>query len=152
MVKREQLKRMGEKADIIIIGWSFGALAGNLLPPPFDYMAVGTSIAKMGWEIAKVYEVDLTWGEIKRIGMILAKGLGAVSTASYIGTGLLKYVPGVNVWVALLMQPPIVGAMSYAAGQSYKKYFEVVLSGGKMSDEQLKVFAEKAFVQRKKAI
>lgn len=107
----------------------------------------------MGWEIAKIYEVDITWGEVKRIGMVLAKGLGAVAAASYVGTGLFKYVPGVNIWVALLVQPPIVGAMSYAAGQSYKKYFEIVLSKGKkLTDEEIRQIAESAFLSRKKIL
>ena len=145
------MEERSSQADKIIAGWSLGGLVGNLLPPPFDSMAVGTAMAKMGWEIAKIYEVKMTFGEIKRIGMVLAKGLGAVAAASYIGTGVFKWVPGVNVWVALLMQPPIVGAMSYAAGQSYKRYFEVIQSKGKtLTDEELKKIAETAFLSRKK--
>lgn len=147
------LEEKSKKADKLIAGWSLGSLAGNLLPPPFDTMAVCTAVAKMGWEIAKIYEVDITWGEVKRIAMVLAKGFGAVATASYVGTGLFKYVPGVNIWVALLVQPPIVGAMSYAAGQSYKKYFEIVLSKGKkLTDEEIRQMAESAFLSRKKIL
>lgn len=152
MITNDQLAEMGKKADKIIAEWSLGSLAGNLLPPPFDYIAVGSAIAKMGWEIAKVYNVDLTFGEIKRIGMLLAKGLGAVGAASYIGTGVFKWIPGVNVWVALLMQPPIVGAISWAAGRAYKRYFELILGNKKMSDKELQKFAEQAFLQRKKLL
>ena len=105
----------------------------------------------MGLKIAEIYNADITWSEIKRIGMLLAKGLGAVAAASYAGTSLLKYVPGVNIWVALLMQPPLVGAMTYAAGHSYKTYFEIVLTKGrKLTDDELKKLAEQAFMTRKK--
>lgn len=150
MVSEARLNTMNEKADKVIATSSLGSLAGNLLPPPFDSMAVGAAIARMGIEIAKAYEVEVTWDEMKRIGMILAKGLGAVATASYIGTGLFKYVPGVNVWVALLVQPPIVGAMTYAAGQSYKQYFITMHRGlGNLTEEQLKDIASKAFLARK---
>lgn len=151
MVSEYELKKMGELADEVIANWSLGALVGNLLPPPFDYIAVGTSIAKMGLKIAEIYNADITWDEIKRVGMLLAKGLGAVAAASYAGSSLLKYIPGVNIWVGLLMQPPIVGAMTYAAGYSYKSYFEVVLTKGRMlSDEEIKRLAERAFMTRKK--
>ena len=151
MVSDYELKRMGEEADKVISGWSLGAVIGNLLPPPFDYLAVGTSIARMGLKIAEIYRADISWDEIKRVGMILAKGLGAVAAASYVGSSVFKYIPGVNVWVCLLMQPPIVGAMTYAAGQSYKAYFEIVLTNGKkLSDEQIRKLAEQAFMTRKK--
>lgn len=151
MVSDYELKKMGEQADEVIGNWSLGALIGNLLPPPFDYIAVGTSIAKMGLKIAEIYQADITWDEIKRVGMLLAKGLGAVAAASYAGSSLLKYIPGVNVWVGLLMQPPIVAAMTYAAGHSYKTYFEIVLTNGrKLTDEEIKRLAEKAFMTRKR--
>lgn len=151
MVTDNELKRMGQEADQVIAGWSLGAVAGNLLPPPFDYIVVGTSIAKMGLKIAEIYDAQITWGEIKRVGMLLAKGLGAVAAASYMGTSLLKYIPGVNLWVGLLMQPPIVGAMTYAAGHSYKTYFEIVLTKGKkLTDDEIQRLAEQAFMTRKK--
>lgn len=153
MITETELKIMGERADEVIANWSLGALVGNLLPPPFDSIAVGTSIARMGLKIAEIYGAEISWDEIKRMGMLLAKGLGAVAAASYIGTGILKYIPGVNVWVALLMQPPIVGAMTYAAGHSYKTYFEIVLTKGKtLSDEDIQKLAEMAFMTRKKII
>ena len=153
MLSKRELFERSQKADKVIAGWSLGTVAGNLLPPPFDYIVVGTAIAKMGWEIAKVYGVSPSWDEIKRIGMVLAKGLGAVAAASYVGTSALKWIPGLNIWVALLMQPPIVGAMSYAAGQSYKRYFEIILTEGRnLSNEDLKKIAESAFLSRKKVL
>lgn len=146
-----ELKQMSERADEVIANWSLGAVVGNLLPPPFDSIAVGSSIARMGMKIAEIYGAEITWDELKRMGMLLAKGLGAVAAASYIGSGVFKYIPGVNIWVALLMQPPIVGAMTYAAGTSYKRYFEIVLTKGKkLTDEEIQKLAEQAFMTRKR--
>lgn len=153
MITDNELKEMAARADEVVANWSLGALVGNLLPPPFDYLAVGTAIAKMGLKLAEIYQADITWSEIKRVGMLLAKGLGAVAAASYAGSSLLKYIPGMSIWVGLLMQPPVVGAMTYAAGQSYKRYFEIVKTNGrKLTDEEIKWLAERAFMTRKKII
>lgn len=46
MVDRAKLQRMDAKADDVIAGFTAGAFAGNLLPPPFDTVAVGTVIAE----------------------------------------------------------------------------------------------------------
>lgn len=61
MISDFELKRMGEQADEVIRNGSLGAVAGNLLPPPFDYIAVGTSISKMGLKIAEIYNAEITW-------------------------------------------------------------------------------------------
>ena len=145
----KNMAELDAQADKVIAGWSFGSLVGNLCPPPFDMILVGSALAKMGWELSKIYGAQIDMRELKRIGVVMAKGIFGVGTASYIGTGLFKYIPGVNLWVALLIQPPIVAAISYAAGQGYKKYFHVVVNGEtKLSDEEIKKIAEKAFVGR----
>jgi len=43
-----KLTTMDEQADNAIANWSLTALAANLLPPPFDMMAVGVVFGKMG--------------------------------------------------------------------------------------------------------
>jgi uncharacterized protein (DUF697 family) len=143
------LAKMSKKADEVIAGWSFGSLAGNLLPPPFDMMAVGSAFAAMGYQLSKVYEVPTTLGEMKRIGKVIAKGIASVSGAAYVGTSIFKYVPGVNIWVALLMQPVMVGAMAYSAGKTYKDYFEFhITKGENLSDSEIRTIAEKALRAR----
>lgn len=141
----ERLMEMNEKADIVIRNWSFGAVFVNLLPPPFDSIAVASAFAKMGYEIAKVYEVEVTWEKLKQLGKAMYKGFGVVAAASYIGTGLLKYIPGVNVVVALLIQPPIVGIMSYVVGQGYKKYFISLIKGKELSADEIRKAVEVEF-------
>lgn len=140
-----KLQKMNEAADKIIRNWSFGALLANLLPPPFDSIAVASAFAKMGQEISKAYEVQVTWEKLKQLGKSMFKGIGAVAAASYIGTGLFKYIPGVNVVVALLIQPPIVGMISYTVGQGYKKYFISLIKGKELSAEEIKRSVEAEF-------
>ena len=146
---KNELRKMDQQADEVIANWSLAALAGNLLPPPFDMLVVGTTFAKMGARLAEIYGVKVSWPVLKSIGMSIAKGAGTVLTASYIGTGLLKYVPGVNVWVALLVQPPIVGAVAYSTGNAFKKYFHVTLTEGRdLSPEEVRKLAEIALHEK----
>jgi uncharacterized protein (DUF697 family) len=142
---RKKLEMMDVEADKAIAGWSFGALTANLLPPPFDMMAVGTVFAKMGARLAEIYEVKVSWPILKSLGISIAKGIGAVAGASYIGTSLFKYVPGVNFWVALLIQPPIVAAIAWAAGSAFKEYFHTLITEGRdLTPEQIRELAEVA--------
>ncbi len=146
---KNTLHKMDQQADEAIANWSFAALAANLLPPPFDMMLVGTVFAKMGARLAEIYGVKVSWPVLKSIGMSMAKGVGTVLTAGYIGTGLLKYVPGVNVWVALLVQPPIVAAVAYSTGNAFKKYFHTTLTEGRdLTPEEVRELAEMALREK----
>lgn len=148
-VDQQTLEQMDERADKIIAGWSLGSLVANLLPPPFDYLAVGASFAKMGVSLGEVYEIPISMGALKSIGKAIAKGVGGVAGASYIGTGLFKYIPGVNLWVALLIQPPIVAAVSYSAGKAFKEYYHLKRSGGKdLTPDEMRSLAEHALKER----
>ncbi len=143
---QENVRIMDEKADEIISGWTFGALAANLLPPPFDTIAVGAVFAKLGAAIGEVYGVNLSWDTLVDMGKAIATGVGSVGTASYVGTGLLKYVPGVNIWVALLVQPPMVAAVAYAAGNSFKDYYRFRITQGRdLTREQMQERAKAYF-------
>jgi hypothetical protein len=145
----KSLKEMDKSADKAIMGWSFAALGANLLPPPFDMIAVGGVFAKLGRRLAEIYEVEIDWSMLFQLGKSIAKGVSTTLSASYIGTGLLKYVPGVNLWVALLVQPPIVAAVAYSAGQAFKSYFHVCISGGKdLTRDQMRDLAAGALRAR----
>jgi hypothetical protein len=127
----EALQAMDEQADKIIGRWSFAALGANILPPPFDMIAVGSVFAGMGSRIASIYGVQINRTVLRDLGVAIAKGCGAVLAGYYVGTGLLKYIPGMNVWVALLVQPPVVGAVAYAAGHAFKQYYHGVITEGR---------------------
>ena len=67
------------------------------------------------------------------------------SVASQIGTGLLKLIPGVNIWVALLIQPPIVAAVAYSAGSAFKEYYRISITEGRdLTPEQVQRLATSA--------
>jgi len=143
---QEKVRQMDEKADAVIAGWSLGAFAANLLPPPFDTMAIGAVFAKLGADIGEVYGVTFNWGKLVDIGKVIGTGVGGVAAASYVGTGLLKWIPGVNVWVALLIQPPIVAAISYAAGNTFKNYYRIHITEGRdLTPDEIKEMAESHF-------
>src|SRR5262245_43327237 len=127
----KSLQAMDEQADKVIAHWSFAALGANILPPPLDMLAVGSVFATMGARIASIDGIHVSRAALRNIGLAVAKGLGGVLAGYYVGTGLLKYVPGVNVWVAVLVQPPVVGAVAYAAGQAFKQYYHAVILEGR---------------------
>jgi uncharacterized protein (DUF697 family) len=149
MIMSANLQKMDETADRAITGWSAAALGANLLPPPLDVLAVGVVFAKLGQRLAKIYGVEMDWSMLVKLGRGIARGVGAVAAASYLGTGLFKYVPGVNIWVALLIQPPMVAAMAYSAGQAFKRYFHVYITRGEgLTPGEVQDLAEDALRSR----
>jgi len=77
--------------------------------------------------------------------MSMAKGIGGVLAASYVGTGLLKHDPGVNIWVALLIQPPMVAAVSYSVESAFKQYFHLRITDRRdLTPDQVGELAEAA--------
>jgi hypothetical protein len=145
----KQLASMDQQADEAIGNWTLGALAANLLPPPFDMMAVGTVFGKMGARLANIYEVKVSWPVLKTLGMSMAKGVGAVLTASYIGSSIFKYIPGVNLWVALLVQPPMVAYIANSVGGAFKQYFRLRITEGRdLTPDEIRELAESALRER----
>lgn len=145
----QSIEQQNEAADSVIANWSFVALAANLLPPPFDTIAVGSVFARMGGRLAEVYDVEMSWHVLRSIGFSVAKGVGAVATAAYIGTSLFKYVPGVNLWAALLIQPPIVAAIAYSVGHAFKRYYQIMLLEGRaLTADEVRHIAEVELRQR----
>jgi uncharacterized protein (DUF697 family) len=147
------LQTMDEQADKIIANWSLAALAGNLLPPPFDMAAVSAVFARMGSRLSHVYGVQMRWPVLKNLGKAIGQGIGAVLTASYFGTSMFKYVPGVNIWVALLVQPPMVGAVTYASGHAFKEYYRaMIIEGRSLTSEEVRELAKNAIRERLDAL
>lgn len=145
----EILAAMDRRADRVIAGWTFGGLAANLLPPPFDMIAVSAAFVRMGQKLARVYEVKITARELRPLGKAMAKGITGVALAAHIGTGVFKYVPGVNIWVALLIQPPIVAAIAYSVGSSFKAYYRVLKTEGRvLSPEEMQKLTTEALRKR----
>lgn len=148
-VVEDRLSAMNRQADRIIATWTFGSLAANLLPPPFDVMAVSAAFVRMGQRLARVYEVEITPRELRPLAKAMVKGVTGVALAAHIGTGLFKYVPGVNIWVALLVQPPIVAAIAYSVGSSFKAYYRILKTEGRaLSPEELRELTTQSLRKR----
>lgn len=90
------LREMDQRADRTIATWSFAGLAANLLPPPFDVMAVSAVFARMGMRLADIYEIETTWATVRTLGAAVATGGGAVLGAFYVATSWATWVPGIN--------------------------------------------------------
>ena len=145
----DRLSAMDRQADRVIAKWTFGGLAANLLPPPFDVVAVSAAFVRMGQRLARVYEVEITPRELRPLAKAMVKGITGVALAAHIGTGLFKYVPGVNIWIALLVQPPIVAAIAYSVGSSFKAYYRILKTEGRaLSPEELRELTTQALKKR----
>ncbi|MGB8382667.1 MAG: hypothetical protein WCG47_15730 [Dermatophilaceae bacterium] len=128
------LRASDQIADRVAMRFSIGAGAANLLPPPADMIAVGTTFAMMGRQIAKAYDLRVDREILRTAGISMAQGIAAASGAAYGGTQLVKAFPGMSVWVGLLIQPPLVAAIAYAVAATWKFYFHVVSAGGRGPD------------------
>jgi uncharacterized protein (DUF697 family) len=124
---------LDERADRIIMKYSVVGGAWNLLPTPFDVLATTGTFSKMATELASVYGVMIPGSRARQIGSAIATGtasvMGTAMGIAYVGSRLLKYVPGYGFGVSLLVQAPMVGAVSYAAGETLKDYFRKAKEG-----------------------
>jgi uncharacterized protein (DUF697 family) len=124
---------LDERADRIIMKYSIVGGAWNLLPTPFDVLATTGTFSKMATELASVYGVMIPGSRARQIGSAIATGtasvMGTAMGIAYVGSRLLKYVPGYGFGVSLLVQAPMVGAASYAAGETLKDYFQKAKQG-----------------------
>jgi uncharacterized protein (DUF697 family) len=124
---------LDERADRIIMKYSVVGGAWNLLPTPFDVLATTGTFSKMATELASVYGVMIPGSRARQIGSAIATGtasvMGTAMGLAYVGSKLLKYVPGYGFGVSLLVQAPMVGAVSFAAGETLKDYFQKAKQG-----------------------
>ena len=73
----------------------------------------------------------------RQIGTAIATGtasvMGTVMGMSFLGSRFLKFIPGYGFGVSLLVQAPVVGIISYAAGETLKDYFRKAKEGRDLS-------------------
>src|SRR3989442_9346382 len=65
----------------------------------------------------------------RQIGTAIDTGTASVMGVSYLGARLLKFIPGYAFELSLLVQAPVVGVVSYAAGETLKDYFRKAKEG-----------------------
>lgn len=120
---------LDRRADRIILKYSVVGGAWNLLPMPFDVMGATGTFSKMATELASAYGVMIPGARARQIGTAIATGTASVMGISYLGSKLLKFIPGYGFGLSLLVQAPVVGVISYAAGETLKDYFRKAKEG-----------------------
>ena len=120
---------LDQRADRIVMKYSVVGGAWNLLPMPFDVMGATGTFSKMATELASVYGVMIPGARSRQIGSAIATGTASIMGISYLGSRLLKFVPVYGFGLSLLVQAPIVGVVSYAAGETLKDYFRKAKEG-----------------------
>jgi uncharacterized protein (DUF697 family) len=118
-----------QRADRIVLKYSVVGGAWNLLPMPFDVMGATGTFSKMATELASVYGVMIPGARARQIGTAIATGTASVMGVSYLGSKLLKFIPGYGFGLSLLVQAPVVGVISFAAGETLKDYFRKAKEG-----------------------
>jgi uncharacterized protein (DUF697 family) len=129
---------LDRRADWIIRKYSVVTGAWNVLPPPFDLMGVAGTFSKMATELAGVYQVMMPGARARQIGWAMASGTASVLGVTYVGSRLLKLVPGAGVALSLLVQAPVVAAVAYASGEVLKDYFKKARAGKELTVNELK--------------
>ncbi len=130
-------QELNERADRIIMKYSVMGGAWNLLPMPFDVLGTTGTFSKMATELASVYGVMIPGSRARQIGSAIATGtasvMGTAMGVSYLGARFLKFVPGYGIVASLLVQAPLIGVISYAAGETLKDYFRKAKEGRDLS-------------------
>jgi uncharacterized protein (DUF697 family) len=129
---------LDRRADWIIRKYSVVTGAWNVLPPPLDMMGAAGTFSKMATELAGVYQVMMPGARARQIGWAMASGTASVLGITYVGTRLLKLVPGAGPALSLLVQAPIVAAVAFTAGEVLKDYFKKARAGKELTTNELK--------------
>jgi hypothetical protein len=74
----------------------------------------------------------------RQIGWAMASGTASVLGVTYVGSRLLKLVPGAGAALSLLVQAPVVAAVAYTAGEVLKDYFKKAKAGKELTITELK--------------
>ena len=122
-------EELDKKADGIVGRYALVSGAWNVLPPPLDMMGVSATFAKMVTELAGVYQVIVSSSRARQMGWAIATTTASVLGIAFAGSRLVRLIPGGG-WVAsLVLQAPLVGAVSWAAGDALKDYFKQTRRG-----------------------
>ena len=122
-------EELDKKADGIVGRYALVSGAWNILPPPLDMIGVSETFAKMVTELAGVYQVIVSSSRARQMGWAIATTTASVLGIAFAGSRLVRLIPGGG-WVAsLVLQAPLVGAVSWAAGDALKDYFKQTRRG-----------------------
>jgi uncharacterized protein (DUF697 family) len=141
---------LDRKADLIVARYAVVSAAWNILPPPADVIGVTATFSKMTTELAGVYQVIVSSKRARQMGWAIATTTASVLGITYAGSRLVRLIPG-GYLPSLLIQAPIIGAVSWAAGDALKGYFKQARMGVEPSISSLRdSFAKTLRIKLKK--
>lgn len=150
-MNEHNLEEMDKKADEAISNSSFGAFAASILPRPFDRFALEAIISTVGVRLARIYEVENNQPDsdnLKDIGGSIARGIKGGLPDRQATNGMLKYIPGVNIWLTSVAQPEVITALTHSVGTTFKEYFHSQLVNHPLTCDEVNKLAEKTFRNR----
>jgi uncharacterized protein (DUF697 family) len=109
-----------------------------VLPPPLDMKGAAGTFSKMATELAGVYQVKMPGARARQIGWALAGGTASVLGVTYLGSRLVRLIPGAGTALSLLVQAPVVALVAYTAGEVLKDYFKKARAGKELTIGELK--------------
>jgi cobalamin biosynthesis Mg chelatase CobN len=137
----QELQMMDEQADEAVAKWSLGALMVNMLPPPFDRRAMRRAIVEISEDLCEIYRMEKDRQVFKDMAGTIVRDLRQACEAepevSQTKLDPLKYIPGVNVWVALMMQPHTVEAVAHSVSEVFKHYFHAQMQNLPIEPEKI---------------
>lgn len=140
---------MDQQADEAIANWSLGTVMVNLLPPPLVQKALGKVVYEIGEDLSAIYKVEKNPPLFKDIAGAVASNLTAAYRSEPMVTqshlDQLKYIPGINIWVGLVMQPHTATAMTRSVGDAYKQFFHAQVENRIMRAEDIARIAADSF-------
>lgn len=149
MMDKQTLQKMDEQADEAVAKWSMGALVVNMLPPPFNLKAMSKVIVEISEDLSEIYQVEKDHLLFKDMAGTMARNLREACKAEPEVTQTkldpLKYIPGVNIWVAVMMQPHTVEAVTHSVGHAFKQYFHAQMENHHIEPEAVCRLATESF-------
>ena len=153
MTDENRLEAMDAYADRVISNWSVGAVAANILPRRFSDRALENVFNKVVMDLSNVYERQENLPGSQEIVKMTHELIQVCKAGQGSKNDYLKYVPGVNIWMALVIETEVVTAMTESVGNAFKQYFHALWSNEQvpMAMEQVETIAKKSLYQKLQA-
>ena len=126
-IDKQDLERMDAQAERAIANRSLSALMVNMLPPPLVQRGLGRVVFEIGEDLSKIYDVEKNTPLFRDTAVAVVGDLTRAyksqpdDSQSYLEQ--LKYIPGVNIWVGMMMQPHTATAVARSVGDAFKEFF-----------------------------
>jgi uncharacterized protein (DUF697 family) len=124
-----------KKANLVIGTYTAVSAVVNVLPMPFDVMAVTGTFSRMASELSGIYQVSITQKRARQMGWAIASStstvLGMTYGVSWVASRVIRafaLVPYIYL-IASAAQMPIVAAIVWSAGDTLKSYFRECRQG-----------------------